>query len=151
VTLVCHPRSAAWLTSTVAARMVETSPRYRKRDMDGKQRTHCNTFLADVTTDLEAPVPWLLANEQIEWLDGPLAAREGWARCGLEEALVAIALGEVVVVGWFNPSGHGHVALGVPGTPGLGLHIAQAGSRNFSCRPVASGFGSNPVQLWRHA
>ncbi len=146
MTSACLPRSAQSLLGVVEALDVVRSERYRTE----KGYSWCNRYLADFTKALDCPIPFRLANEQVLWLDSIEAAADGWERIALEAAVAAVSNGEVVVVGWFNPDGHGHVAVGVPG-PGVELHISQAGSRNFTSRPVSSGFGTHAVTAWRHS
>jgi len=143
--LACMPRDPRRLLKVIAALDVEHNDRY----LPGKGLTWCNRFVADATSQLDCPIPFRLANEQVLWLDTIDAAMEGWERVDQREAVLSTARGEVVVVGWHNEGGHGHVAVGVP-SPGLELHIAQAGARNFSNRAVSSGFGSHVVKIWRH-
>jgi hypothetical protein len=155
VKLSCQPRSAAWLLATVDARNPE-GKRYAPGQINGVPAlgaTWCNRFVADVTADLGVPVPLLLANDQCGWLDDPLlGGAAGWARVDESAALLAVARGEPVVAGRCNPApkGHGHVAIVVPGTPGLGLYVSQAGAKCFRSKPISSGFGNLPFSLWRH-
>ena len=145
VTLACMPRNPAALTALVAQLNVTNDERY----LPAKGLTWCNRYVADFTSALGCPVPFRLANAQVLWLDSIEAGMDQWERVSYVEALAAVEKGEVVVVGWFNPDGHGHVAVGVP-APGVELHISQAGSRNFASKPVSSGFGSHAVKIWRH-
>ncbi len=145
MTKACLPRSAQALLGVVEALDVLRNERYAPAG----GLTWCNAYVADFTKALDCPIPFRLANEQVLWLDSIEAAMDGWERVDREEAVVAVSKGEVVVVGWLNPDGHGHVAVGVP-APGLELHISQAGSRNFTSKPVSSGFGTHPTKQWRH-
>ena len=142
----CLPRCPRRLLKVIAALDVNAE-RYRS----GMGLSWCNRWVADVTAEILGAdaVPFRLANEQLAWLSGLDAAAHGWELVTPLEAVVATSLGEVVVVGWRNPDGHGHVAIGVP-APGDVLHIAQAGLRNFASKPVSSGFGSHPVEIYRH-
>ena len=144
----CLPRCPRRLLKVVAALDV-SSERYRS----GAGLTWCNRWVSDVTAEILGvdAVPFRLANEQLAWLGGLDAAALGWELVTPLEAFIAAAAGEVVVVGWRNPDGHGHVAIGVPGAaPGAELHIAQAGLRNFASKPISSGFGSHAVEIYRH-
>ena len=149
----CLPRSPDNLLDVVRGLKVETAEKYRKRDVtgDGKPETFCNLFLHDATVLLECPVPLMLANDQLTWLDAQ-GVKWGWGRVDLAEAQRRADNGCPVVVGWRNPAGHGHIALAVPTPPGEdGLHVAQAGSINFTQRPVGRGFGlATPVHFWAH-
>lgn len=146
----CLPRSAAALYDLLASFKVETAEKYRRRDVtgDGLPETFCNVFVHDVTTALEMPVPLLLANAQVAWFD-EVGRAKGWSNIDVHKAEVLANEGYPVVVGWSNPRGHGHVAIGCPSNE-PGLHIAQAGSSNFTCRPVSRGFGLTPYKCWGH-
>ncbi len=148
---VCLPRSRKALQATLDRFHVETASEYQRRDVtgDGQPETFCNAYVADVTAELGCPVPRMLANAQVAWLDTPDAKSSGWEPASQIEALAALERGEIVVVGWANPGGHGHIAIGAP-SPKVGLHISQAGRTNFACRPVSSGFGTHEVSIWRH-
>jgi len=153
VTPACLPRSPDTLRAVVGALDVERNEKYRKRDVtgDGKPETWCNLFVADASAALGVPVPALLANDMVAWLDGTPGAEAGWGRVTAHEAEVLAGQGHPVVVGWANPRGHGHVAIAVPTPEGAsGLHVAQAGAINFSCRPVARGFGGVDFTCWGH-
>ncbi len=139
-------RSPLRLTVLLGSFDVEHAVRYQPRD----GLTWCNRLVSDVTAAMDCPVPFRLANEQCLWLDSAEAASEGWSRVGAAEALQAVSKGEAVVVGWRNPEGHGHVAMGAPGATAQ-LHIAQAGGSCFNSKPVRAGFGSHPVHIWRHS
>lgn len=146
-------RSPEQLISIVAQFQVETAERYRLRDVtgDGHQESWCNFFLADVTRALGCPVPQMRANSQLDWLASDAGYRAGWSEVyRLHEVEVATNSGRVVVAGWHSGSAaSGHVALCVP-SPDVGVHIAQAGRSNFSCRPIEWGFGHRPVRFFHH-
>lgn len=146
----CLPRSSIALYNVLASFHVETAEKYRKRDVtgDGLPETFCNVFLSDVSAALECPVPLLLANAQAAWFD-ELGKAKGWRNVDVHKAEVLANEGYPVVVGWANPRGHGHVAIGCPSNE-PGLHVAQAGSSNFTCRPVSRGFGLTPYKCWAH-
>ena len=146
----CLPRSKENLRATLESFHVETAEKYRKRDVtgDGEPETFCNTFLHDVTLALGCEVPWLLANAQVAWFK-EIGPAKGWRQVDAHQAEVLINEGYPVVAGWSNPRGHGHVAIGSPSID-AGLHVAQAGSINFTCRPISRGFGLTPYQLWAH-
>lgn len=150
MTDACLPRSPVALYDLIASFKVETNEKYRKRDVtgDGRDETFCNLFLHDVTTALEAPVPLLLANAQVIWMD-EIGKAKGWQPVDVHKAEVLCNEGYPVVVGWSNPRGHGHVAIGCPSNE-PGLHVAQAGAANFTCRPVSRGFGLTNFKMWAH-
>lgn len=148
----CLPRSPAALKLVLESFHVETAEKYRKRDVtgDGLAETWCNRFLSDVTDALSCPVPFLLANAQVAWLReiGPV---KGWKMVDAHQAEILVNEGYPLVAGWSNPRGHGHVGVGSPTPSGVsGLHLAQAGSTNFTCRPVSRGFGLTPYLLFAH-
>lgn len=131
----------------------EHAERYRRRDVTGddKSESFCNFFVADVTTALGAPVPQMLANQQLLWLSSDEARKRGWAAVSEHAAMGCVAEGMVCVVGWYNRNGGpGHVAVAVPSLDDERLFIAQAGARNFLAAPVKSGFGDLPVTFFVH-
>lgn len=147
----CLPRSRDALIAAVAA-VDPLKPDYVKHDVtgDGKAETFCNKFVADVTALLDCPVPQLLANDQIHWLEG-LGASGGWRQVFPTSAFALANKGAPVVATYLNPGGHGHIAIVVP-TPEneVGIYVAQAGSTNFACGPVGDGFGRLPVRYFAH-
>lgn len=150
MTDACLPRSKEALRSVLESFKVETAEKYRKRDVtgDGLPETWCNVFLSDATAALSCPVPLFLANAQVAWLR-EMGAAHGWRMVDAHQAEVLISEGYPVVAGWSNPRGHGHVAVGSPSEE-KGLHVAQAGSVNFTCRPISRGFGLTPYLLFAH-
>ena len=141
------------ILSAVAQLDVEHNHRYQRRDVTGDDvpETFCNTYVADFLDLMRCPLPGgMLAREQIEWMGGPVGAAAGWLPCDGALASVVAELGQPTIATWLNPNGHSHVAVVVPGaTPGI--HVAQAGAVNFSCKPIASGFGSKkPIKFWTH-
>lgn len=151
MTAACLPRSKEALRLALASFHVETAEKYRKRDVTGDNvpETFCNIFLRDVLEALSCPIPALLANALVIWFDSELGKASGWRRVDAHQALVLVNEGYPVVAGWSNPRGHGHVAIGSP-SDADGLHVAQAGNINFTCRPVSRGFGLIPYALWAH-
>lgn len=111
--------------------------------------TWCNKFIAWVTAELGAPVPYgeygTPANAMLAWLE---AGNSGWRRATREEAARYTIHGRLALVGYFNPEGPGHIALVLPhGEP---LRIAQAGRSCFNDGPLSDGFGSLPVTFYVH-
>lgn len=145
-------RSPEQLIAVAGQFDVENAERYRMRDItgDGKPETFCNAFAADVCDALGAPIPYrTLANELQAWLlvEGP---SHGWRLApNIIAATAMVAAGCPVLATWHNPDGPGHIAVGVPSCD-AGLHVAQAGRSNFSCRPVTAGFGARPLRLFHH-
>lgn len=146
----CLPRSKEALRLLLESFHVETAEKYRKRDVtgDGLDETFCNLFLHDVTAALECPIPLLLANAIVAWLK-ELGPAFGWRQVDAHQAETLINEGYPVVACWSNPRGHGHVAIGSPSDES-GLHVAQAGAVNFTCRPISRGFGLTPYALFAH-
>ena len=58
--------------------------------------------------------------------------------------------GQLVLVGWVNPAGPGHLAVVVPSLDEDGVFIAQAGRVNFTRGTVAQGFGGRVVTYFAH-
>lgn len=145
MTPACLPRTRDNLLATLLLFDVEHSATYAP----GKGLTWCNRYVSDVTKALDCPIPFRLANDQVLYLDSVEAAMDGWSRATVPEALASLERGEPVVVGWYNPEGHGHIAMGTPSDE-KGLHISQAGARCFLSKPVSSGFGSHAVKIWVH-
>lgn len=146
-------RSAEALIAVVGQFQVETAERYRLRDVtgDGKSESWCNVFAADVCDAMGAPIPnRMLANQLCDWLGANHAAESGWRPTDMRGAVAMVAAGCPVLACWRNVDGApGHIAVGVPSAD-AGLHVAQAGRQNFSCRPVTAGFGHLPVKLFFH-
>ena len=160
--LACQPRNRQTYLNLIAELDVEHNPRYLARDVtgDGKAETFCNIFLGDCSMRLGAPIPHMLANQQVEWLSGPAGPASGWLELlPLPEATVdaqAVAraeLGLPTVAVWANPTGgHGHVGFIVPAEPPTpGVHIAAAGARNFQNAPIQRSFGVLKYRVFTHA
>lgn len=145
-------RSPELLQRIVDQFEVETTERYRRRDVtgDGKSESFCNIFVSDVTRALSCEIPKQLANAMTDWLDN-FGRQYGWFRVDRDLAWYLSKTGVPIVAGWKNPAGgHGHVALLVPPPDGA-LWCAQAGSKNFSRGRLVDGFGSAPARFWAHA
>lgn len=118
-------------------------------------KTFCNFFAQVVTAALQCPIPQALANDQGAWLQTISGRSTGWEECeDEEEAAEAASKGLPVLVTYYNPTGHGHVGVGVPnqGTD-KGLHVAQAGAwcSLYIKASDAKSFGNLPRRYWRHA
>lgn len=113
--------------------------------------TWCNKFCYLVTDELGCPILWgnygTLANDQIAWL---ASGSDGWSSTDEPGAIAAAVAGKVALATFYNPSGHGHIALVLP-VDGDTAQIAQAGASNFNQGDLATGFGSNPVAFYQHA
>lgn len=111
--------------------------------------TWCNKFVAWATSALGAPVPFgeygTPVNAQVVWLQ---AGNDGWRVTDAAGAQAGALAGKVALATYFNPQGHGHIALVLP--EASELRIAQAGRTNFNDGPLARGFGSAPVVFFVH-
>lgn len=161
-------RSSNAYLAAVEQFRVEEAPRY----LAGKGLTWCNRFVCDVTDAMGCPVPYQLANDMADWfLDK--GAKKGWQQVDGAKAYLIALSGCPVVAIWKNTEPvldargkpilgvdgkllvhHGHVAMvvpvpAVPSKPAA-LRIAQAGLRNFNNAPLASGFGTRPVEYFAH-
>ena len=142
------PRSAAALKAVLDSLDVEHEHRYRPGYLVSNS-TWCNRFVTDATEKLGCPVPFVLANEQHDWISGDAGRAKGWRAVDFSEALKGINEGLPTVAAWRNPIGHGHVGMGCPSSM-PGLHIAAAGRVNFACAPIAWSFGDHPFRLFSH-
>lgn len=85
---------------------------------------------------------YLNANEAVAWLKGTYehgnltisnqGPNSGWQTIDSAEAARLAAEGYFVIAGWQNPGGIGHMAVVRPNSTPEDIHIAQAGSQNFS-------------------
>lgn len=150
-------RSAHLLVDIASQFDVVHAPRYAPKG----ERTWCKTYLWDVLTALgcgEVAAHWVdkagtptrpgvgmetRANDVVMRLGRQLY---GWRQADEAAAYAHADSGRPAVVGWYNRSGPGHVALVLPGSV-----IAQAGATNFFARPVSHGFGGRAVSYFTHA
>lgn len=147
-------RSANHLRMVVDQFDVENNPRYKPRD----GLTFCNIFAWDVSRALACEIPhWWFGDEQDAnqthtWLAGGNGQRHGWSQVDEFAAQRLAREGRPVVASWKNPNPKkpGHIALLLPSPEGLGIRIAQAGTRNLFDRPVKDGFGDLPYLLFAH-
>lgn len=147
-------RSPARLMAVIAEHHHRGVARYQSRDVtgDGVFETFCNIFAQDVSEAMGAPLPRrMLANATVAWLDAE-SVRDAseWLAVDAFAAQKAADRGELALAGWVNPSGPGHLAVVVPSLGEAGCYVAQAGRRNFTRAPLASGFGTLPVRFWTH-
>jgi WXG100 family type VII secretion target len=143
-----------------ALRDLNVTKNSRYQPGDGK--TWCNIFTMDYCKKMGVPLPQFLdwnndkkiddhldANEATRWLKGTYdkgGVKEGpdlgWKTISADEAAKLASSGKVVVAGWENLGGIGHMAVVRPeSTPG-DLRIAQAGAKNFENGSVRDGFGN---------
>lgn len=142
------------------------------KDKDGKiVETYCNRFVADAAREYGYyGFSGKLANDIVSHLRGGAGRSEGWKpvldpapttdygsfrsyqsveeRLGLAQRLANT--GRLVVVGFANPGGAGHVALVVPGNleksgdwGGMVPRIAQAGKHVSAGEKLSEGFGAD--------
>jgi hypothetical protein len=79
--------------------------------MDGV--THCNQFINYVCSGLGyEDFTGMLANEMVKFMSDP---KNGWISVSDDVAQAHANSGVIVIAGWSNPEGHGHVALVLPG------------------------------------
>ena len=114
----------------------------------GDAFTWCNKFMYLVLGELGVSIPFgpTDANDQIEYL---AQGNDGWQRVQAQDAQAAALNGNVAVATYFNPGGHGHLALILPYS-GV-MQIAQAGASNFNRGSLASGFGAIQPVFYVHA
>lgn len=147
---VCLPRSKEAYQLAIASLQVETNPIYHP----GEHLTWCNRFVNNVTALMDCEIPFMLANSQCDWLNTISGRMAGWYECSESKACARAEAGYPTVAVWRNPAdppvNHGHIAMVVPAVGGVGCHIAQAGAHNFSCAPLAKGFGSYQPQWFSH-
>lgn len=142
---------------------VETSNRYRPRD----KKTFCNIFVSDVTRAMCAEIPHWVTDADTPSSAGHDDARElsanatidilnhgawGYFACTASEAREYANQGRPTVAVWFNPLGHGHIAMVVPSDGDM--LVAQAGLVCSSGTTMAAAFGAkriNSVQYFWHA
>lgn len=155
-------RSGTRLMAIVAEHHLRGFARYTPRDVtgDGINETWCNLFAQDVAEAMGVMVPrQMRANQLVQWLANDAASfdweclqRDG-TMSDDEAAHVAQAMadeGQLVLVGWVNPAGPGHIAVVVPSLGEPGLWIAQAGRTSFTRAPLAQGFGGRVVSYFGH-
>lgn len=142
---------------------VENAYRYQ-RNRQGKNETYCNIFAMDYAHKMGAPLPefldwdkdgkvdrWLDANRMIDWLRGTFeegggAVQQGpalgWKSVDAATAAEMSSKGYVVLAGWENQGGIGHMAVVRPESTAEEIRIAQAGLKNFENGTIKDGFGA---------
>lgn len=155
-------RSRELLRAVLAQFELERWPRYRAGLLNGKPdsraRSWCNLAAVDICAALGVPLPrmlkgrYLTANDMFDWLagDGQL---QGWEPTTVQTSVRLVEEGRPVLAVWRHPipTSSGHIAVGAPAPDDMkpgGLYIAQAGSRNFTCGTLKSGFGDRPVKVY---
>ena len=145
-------RSPERLISIVAEHHLRGFTRYRPHDVDGipGDETFCNLFAQDVAEAMSVMVPrHMRANELVPWL-GLDGKAFDWEVVDAHTAQRMADEGQLVLVGWVNPSGPGHIAVVVPALGEPGLWIAQAGRTNFTRGLLEQGFGGRVVTYFGH-
>ena len=157
-------RDPARLYAIIAEHHFRGFARYARRDVtgDGQPETFCNLFAQDVAEAMSVLLPRnTRANQIIAWLEEQAAEPSitGWEHVDEHTAQAMADQGQLVLVGWVNPTGGpGHIAVVVPslaghqfGTPESDdVFIAQAGTTNFTRGLLESGFGSRAVSFFGH-
>ena len=155
-------RDAARLMAIVAEHLFRGFARYAKRDVtgDGIDETFCNLLVQDVCEAMGVTVPRnTRANALVQWLASPAAAAFDWEVLSLATEAEADAAhvaqrmadeGQLVLAGWVNPSGPGHIAVVIPSLDEPGVWIAQAGRTNFTRGTLQTGFGGRAVTYFAH-
>jgi len=134
---------------------VTRSQRYAKGNRGGG--SWCNRFVCDVTAALGCPIPYQLANDFTHWFKTKGVAA-GWTPTLRADVRMRVEMGLPVVAHFWNPQGHGHIAMVVqPIDPSHieqykknVLYCAQAGAKNSEEMAIFAAFGSNPVTFWSH-
>lgn len=145
-------RSAARLQLLLAEEHVESNPHWVKHDVtgDGKPETFCNAFTQRIATKMGVFLPaGMLANDLATWLPGEGAAA-GWKPCSGIEAQQAADRGELAVVSYRNPGGHGHIAPLAPSLGEPGIWLCNVGASNFTRGPLSIALGRLPVSFFTH-
>lgn len=142
---------------------VENAYRYQ-RNRQGQNETYCNIFAMDYAHKMGAPLPefldwnkdgkvdrWLDANRMVDWLRGTFeegggAVQQGpalgWKTVDAASAAAMSSKGYVVLAGWENTGGIGHMAVVRPESTVGEIRIAQAGWHNFENGTIQDGFGT---------
>lgn len=130
--------------------------RFKSRDVtgDGAPETFCNYFVDHVAHEVGCddfrPVKGgypMLANAMVMYMG---ANTDRWQELDPDEAQVEANFGHLVIAGWNNDNGHGHVNIIIPGaltwSKQFGDDVpncANVGPSNFFGRPVSYGFGKD--------
>lgn len=134
------------------------------QNRQGNNETYCNIFAMDYAKKMGVPLPeyldwnndgkidrYLDANRGVNWLRGTFnegngAVQQGpalgWQSIDMKKAAELSASGYVVIAGWENQGGIGHMAVVRPDSTADNILIAQAGARNFESGTITQGFGS---------
>ncbi len=130
----------------------------------GKGETYCNIFAMDYAKKMGAPLPeyldwnsdgtidrYLDANKMTAWLRGTFnegggavvqGPAQGWQSMDSGQAAEMASKGYVVIAGWENQGGIGHMAVVRPDSTADNIRIAQAGSSRFADGSLTDGFGT---------
>lgn len=114
--------------------------------------TWCNKFIYDLLSQLDIGIPFVLENDQYDFL----AESNDWSQVsGNQAAIDAAMAGNIVLAAWKNTAagGHGHIAIVLPVDDGSGVPtIAQAGATNCNSCSLYSGFSLfTPITFFVHA
>lgn len=158
-------RSSTNLLAAVAALHVTTAQRYAP-DLT---HTWCNVYASDLLGILRAPLPRIVAGREltINEVIGGLRGRDfvfrdwtrlagaGWASDAktLARLFDLADAGMPTIATYQNPTGHGHIAVLVPGHDRAhGIFVSCAGRICLERGPIAQAFGAVLPQLefWGH-
>ena len=142
---------------------VEHNYRYH-RNRQGENETYCNIFAMDYAHKMGAPLPefldwnndkkvdrWMDANKMVQWLRGTFpegggsvvqGPAQGWRTIDAASAAELSSKGYVVLAGYENTHGIGHMAVVRPESTLDNIRIAQAGATNFENGSLQQGFGT---------
>ncbi len=151
---------------------VTKTARYQKKlnAKTGKYDTYCNIFAMDYAKKMGVPLPeyldwnkdgkidrYLNANQAVAWLRGTFnegggAVQQGpalgWKTVSASDAADMSSKGYVVIAGYENQGGIGHMAVVRPESTADQIRIAQAGWNNFENGTIKDGFGDRKVEYF---
>jgi hypothetical protein len=120
-----------------------------QENLAGQNQHACNYFVRDVATELNNGNGLLntTANIQISLLpQGPTWRNLGTGDAGATAALASADAGQLVIAGWENTKGHGHVAVVVKGLAVNGWprgYWGQLGGQAGSNQGLRQSFGAD--------
>lgn len=84
-----------------------------QKDSEGNVTTFCNKFVQYVLNGFNyIAMTGMTANEMNQFMADP---KNGWITLDEVNAQARANEGVIVIPGWFNPNGHGHVNVVIPG------------------------------------
>lgn len=137
-TIVPPVFSRGWLLATLDSLGVQTKPEWQP-GFGGIGFTHCNQAVKAGCDACGVPLPAKLANDLQVWLDSADGRQAGWVECSAQRAGEQAEKG-IPTLSTLHEPGHGHITFVVPALDSPGLHIWQAGQRNFSNAPIRAAY-----------